>query len=204
MNLAALVRALSSELSSSSTSPSSARAPTQVPADLLAMLSAGQAASLRRFARCCHRRVAHLNQQVVGLVDQLTAARFQIMNLTNGNGSPSGAAAPPLRPNPFTSATTTATATATATPPASLAGPPTPSGGSFVGGFGGLGSAPGSPTRLGLGGGGSAASTAAGGFLGFASLPPEEELQRLRAALAGRDRWINVLCRGMTQVGGRK
>ncbi|GFR43411.1 hypothetical protein Agub_g4492 [Astrephomene gubernaculifera] len=53
----------------------------QLPPDLLAALPDNHAASLRRFGRSCHRRVAHLNAQVVALVDQVTSSRLRIQQL---------------------------------------------------------------------------------------------------------------------------
>ncbi|GIL67239.1 hypothetical protein Vafri_20683 [Volvox africanus] len=70
----------------------------ELPADIVALLPEGQVAALRRFTRSCHRRVAHLNSQVVALVDQVTQARLQSIlqkeqNLLNGSGGVGGGSA---------------------------------------------------------------------------------------------------------------
>lgn len=62
----------------------------QVPTDLVSLMSEGQAASLRRFARCAHRRVAHLNTTVVQLLDQVQA----LQAAGGGNGGGNGGAGP--------------------------------------------------------------------------------------------------------------
>ncbi len=71
-------------------SPRLPRCLVQVPADLLSLMSEGQAASLRRFARCAHRRVAHLNTTVVQLLDQVQALRAAAAAAGSADGGANG------------------------------------------------------------------------------------------------------------------